>query len=237
MDIYDPFGFAQGHGECIESMRKKRVYLIILALMLLGVFSALFVYPQYINGLLGKTGIIPSSIRIPEVPFQLGLDLQGGMHLVYQADLSQIQSGEYNSAMAGLRDVIERRVNLFGVKEPLVQTEGSGKEQRLIVELAGVLDFQEAVRLIGQTPYLEFAEQEENYEEVLENNRKVIEAQEGSLENPFAATPLTGRYLERAELSFDSITQESQFQLQFGGEGEKLLEDRKKKVFAPSPSN
>ena len=206
-------------------MRKKRVYFIVLALMVLGVSSALFVYPQYINGLLGKTGVIPAFVRIPEVPFQLGLDLQGGMHLVYQADLTQIQSGEYDSAMAGLRDVIERRVNLFGVKEPLVQVEGSGKEQRLIVELAGVLDFNEAVRLIGQTPYLEFAEQKENAAEVIENNKKVIEAQEGSLENPFAPTSLTGRYLKRAELSFDSITQESQVQLQFDEEGAKLFED------------
>ncbi len=210
-------------------MRKKRVYLVLLALLILGALSALFVYPQYVNGLLGKTGIIPSFVRIPEVPFQLGLDLQGGMHLVYQADLSQIQSTEYDSAMAGLRDVIERRVNLFGVKEPLVQTEGSGKEQRLIVELAGVLDFQEAVRLIGQTPYLEFAEQKENYEEVIENNRKVIEDQEGNLENPFAPTPLTGRYLERAELAFDSITQESQVQLQFDPEGAKLFEELTRK--------
>ena len=206
-------------------MRKKRVYLIILALIILGVSSAIFVYPQYVNRLIEKVGFIPSFVRIPEVPFQLGLDLQGGMHLVYQADLSKIQSAEYDSAMAGLRDVIERRVNLFGVKEPLVQTEGSGGEQRLIVELAGVLDFQEATRLIGQTPYLEFAEQKENYEEVIANNQKVIEAQEGNLENPFAATPLTGRYLERAELSFDSITQESQVQLQFDEEGAKLFEE------------
>lgn len=206
-------------------MRKKRAYLIILALMILCVIFALFVYPQYANRLVEKVGFLPSFVRIPEIPFQLGLDLQGGMHLVYQADLSQIQSGEYDSAMAGLRDVIERRVNLFGVKEPLVQTEGSGKEQRLIVELAGVLDFQEAVRLIGQTPYLEFAEQKENYEEVIEKNRKVIETGEGSLENPFAPTPLTGRYLDRAELSFDSITQESLVQLQFDKEGAKLFED------------
>lgn len=210
-------------------MRKKRVYLIVLALVILGVSSAFFVYPQQINGLLEKASFLPSFIHIPEIPFQLGLDLQGGMHLVYQADLSQIQSEEYDSAMQGLRDVIERRVNLFGVKEPLVQVEGSGKEQRLIVELAGVLDFQEATRLIGQTPYLEFAEQKENYEQIIENNRKTIETQEGSLENPFAPTPLTGRYLERAELSFDSITQESLVQLQFNQEGAKLFEELTKK--------
>lgn len=206
-------------------MRKKRVYLIILALLALGLGSALFVYPQQINGLLEKASFLPSFIRIPEVPFQLGLDLQGGMHLVYQADLSQIKSGEYDSAMQGLRDVIERRVNLFGVKEPLVQVEGSGDSQRLVVELAGVLDFQEATRLIGQTPYLEFAEQKENYEQIIENNKKAIEAKEGSLENPFAPTPLTGRYLDKAELSFDPITQESLIQLQFNQEGAQLFEE------------
>lgn len=203
-------------------MRKKRVYLIIFGILVLGLAAGIFVYPGYVNNLIEKAQL---SLHLPEVPFQLGLDLQGGMHLVYQADLSQIQAGEYDSAMQGLRDVIERRVNLFGVKEPLVQTEGSGKEQRLIVELAGVLDFAEATRLIGQTPYLEFAEQKENYEEVLENNRKVIEAQEGNLENPFNPTPLTGRYLERAELSFDSITQESLVQLQFDDEGARLFEE------------
>lgn len=210
-------------------MRKKRVYLIILALILLGALSALFVYPQSVNNLIKKANFLPSFIRIPEIPFQLGLDLQGGMHLVYQADLSKIQPAEYNSAMTGLRDVIERRVNLFGVKEPLVQTEGSGKEQRLVVELAGVLDFQQAVKLIGQTPYLEFAEQKENYQDILANNKKVIEAKEGNLENPFAATPLTGRYLDKAELSFNSITQESQVQLQFNGEGAQLFEELTKK--------
>jgi preprotein translocase subunit SecD len=210
-------------------MRKKRVYVIILALMVLGIGSALFIYPQSINSLLGRVGFLPSFVRVPELPFQLGLDLQGGMHLVYQADLSKIQSGEYDSAMAGLRDVIERRVNLFGVTEPLVQVEGSGRDQRLLVELAGVLDFQEAAKLIGQTPYLEFAEQKANYEEVIANNQKVVEAQEGTLENPFAATPLTGRYLERAELSFDSLTQESQVQLQFNGEGAQLFEELTKK--------
>lgn len=204
-------------------MRKKRTYLAILGILVLGLAAGIFVYPQYVNNLIEK--VRPSLFHVPEVPFQLGLDLQGGMHLVYQADLSQIQAGEYDSAMQGLRDVIERRVNLFGVKEPLVQTEGSGKEQRLIVELAGVLDFQEATRLIGQTPYLEFAEQKENYEEIIESNRKVIEAQEGNLESPFSPTPLTGRYLERAELSFDSITQESLVQLQFDDEGAKLFEE------------
>jgi preprotein translocase subunit SecD len=60
-----------------------------------------------------------------------------------------------------LRDTIERRVNLFGVSEPIVQVEqgglfGSEKEQRLIVELPGVTDVNEAIKKIGETPTLEF---------------------------------------------------------------------------------
>ena len=72
------------------------------------------------------------------MPFKLGLDLQGGVHLTYKADLSAIKPSEINDAMEGLRDVIERRVNAFGVGEPLVQVEKSaGGDQRLIVELPG----------------------------------------------------------------------------------------------------
>ena len=55
--------------------------------------------------------------------FKLGLDLSGGTHLVYKADTSQIAPGDISSAMLSLRDVIERRINLFGVSEPIVQVE------------------------------------------------------------------------------------------------------------------
>src|SRR3989344_1002580 len=78
-------------------------------------------------------------------PFRLGLDLKGGAHLVYQADTSSIASSDVAEAMAGVRDIIERRVNLFGVAEPVVQTENVGGERRLIVELAGVFDVREAI--------------------------------------------------------------------------------------------
>ena len=73
-----------------------------------------------------------------EIPFRLGLDLQGGTHLIYQADLSGIDNADRKNALDGLRDVIERRVNLFGVSEPVIQIEE--QSQRLIVELAGVKD-------------------------------------------------------------------------------------------------
>lgn len=96
--------------------------------------------------------------------YHLGLDLKGGTHLVYEADTSQVGSQDRESAVEGVRDVIERRVNAFGVAEPVVQTnKGEGSEYRIIVELAGVSDVNQAIQMIGETPLLEFKEQNPEY--------------------------------------------------------------------------
>ncbi len=97
-----------------------------------------------------------------KLDYKLGLDLKGGAHLTYQADMSKVSPEDRTSAIDGVRDVIERRVNAFGVSEPLVQTSVAGGKYRLIVELAGVFDVQEAIKQIGLTPLLEFKEQNPN---------------------------------------------------------------------------
>ncbi|MBT4277859.1 protein translocase subunit SecD [Candidatus Falkowbacteria bacterium] len=101
---------------------------------------------------------------MPDIPFRLGLDLQGGTHLVYEANLQDIEGGdkEKTAALEGVRDVIERRINAFGVSEPIIQTNHSGDNWRIVVELAGVHNVSEAIKMIGETPILEF--KEENYE-------------------------------------------------------------------------
>jgi len=202
-------------------MVKKKVYLIAAFIFLLAFLAANFSYPYSWNQWIGFP-------RFPEVPFQLGLDLQGGVHLLYQADLSRIPEEERTEAMAGLRDVIARRVDLFGVKEPVVQVQGD----RLIVELAGVIDPAEAVRQIGQTPFLEFKEQrtEEETERILARQREIEEEIEDRyliFEDPFfKPTPLTGRYLKRAELGFDPIAHHRPLVLlQFDSEGAKIFEE------------
>lgn len=86
----------------------------------------------------------------------LGLDLQGGAHLIYEADTSQVDINDAEVAIAGVRDVIEKRVNALGVSEPVVQTSRSGGRLRVIVELAGVFDVNKAIEQIGATPLLEF---------------------------------------------------------------------------------
>ena len=204
-------------------MPKKKVYLITIFILILAFFLANLTYfLEYWNqsaDWVGARGV--SFPRLPEKPFKLGLDLQGGTHLIYEADLSNIAKEDYSSSMEGLRDVIERRVNLFGVREPMVQVQG----ERLVVELAGIKDPAEAIKMIGQTPYLEFREQKENYNEILEKNREVIETQEGQIEDPFKATILTGKYLKRSELGFDQTTNRPLVHLEFNEEGAKIFEE------------
>jgi preprotein translocase subunit SecD len=130
--------------------------------------------------------------------FRLGLDLQGGVHLVYRADTSEIPSYDVDEAMNGVRDVIERRVNLYGVSEPVVQTEKVRDEQRLIVELAGVFDTAEAIELIGATPYLEFRE-------LPRNEDGEIIATSTVLASDLVPSGLDGRYLSRASVQFDNL--------------------------------
>lgn len=108
--------------------------------------------------------------------FILGLDLRGGTHLTYLADLSNVNSQDYPSAMDGVKDVIERRVNIYGVSEPLVQTSKVGGEYRVIVDLADVKDTEQAIQMIGETPLLEFKE-EKSQEEI---DKEKLSAQGGS---------------------------------------------------------
>jgi len=155
--------------------------------------------------------------RILSVPFKLGLDLQGGVHLTYKADLSAIKPAEAADAMEGLRDVIERRVNAFGVGEPLVQVEKSaGGDQRLIVELPGVTNVNEAIKMIGETPFLEFKTENPNADKLTEEEKK-------DSSKVFVSSDLTGRYLKKAILDFDQTTFGPIISLEFNDEGGKLF--------------
>ncbi len=131
----------------------KRTVLILFLFLIAGSIS----YPQGANWAIDQfNGITNFEIRHVEYPIVLGLDLQGGTHLEYVADLSDVASEDQADAMEGVRDVIERRVNQMGVSEPLVQTSNAGDQHRLTVELAGVRDINEAIKMIGETPILEF---------------------------------------------------------------------------------
>jgi len=191
-----------------EIYSKKKIYLFNLAIISLTFLAFNFCFPQFLN--------LP---KFPRKDFKLGLDLQGGIHLVYQADLSQIDEKEKKSVMEGLKDILERRVNLFGAREPLIQVQG----ERIIVELPGVIDPARAIEEIGKTPYLEFREESEEFRTILEKEQKEIS--ESELSKLFKPTPLTGRYLKRAEAVLDPMTSEPTVSLEFNEAGAKIFED------------
>lgn len=185
-------------------------------------------------------------------PFKLGLDLAGGSHLVYEADVSKIDPLEVPELMNVLRDVIERRVNIFGVSEPIVQVESSSfvtdtPVERLVVELPGVTDVSQAVAEIGRTPLLEFklydAELDAQQQFTLDSLSSLtgsssepgavigsikVDGEEISKEPPFVDTGLTGRYLEAASLEFaggngGQLANEPLVSVRFSKEGGELF--------------
>jgi preprotein translocase subunit SecD len=119
--------------------RNNIIFMIILVVTLV---AAAIVFPLNGGALFGK-------------PLQLGLDLKGGVHLVYQADLSKVSAADQNAAMDSDVAAITQRVDAFGVTNPTIQREGS---DRIVVELAGINDIEKAKQLIGQTAVLEFGE-------------------------------------------------------------------------------
>jgi protein-export membrane protein SecD len=147
---------------------------------------------------------------------KLGLDLAGGTELVYKADTSAI-AGDKQGALNSLRDVIDRRVNLFGVAEPLVQLEHSSvvagaQEDRLLVELPGVTDVKAAVDAIGKTPVLEFR----------------LAKSSAATTTDFVPTGLTGEFVKSAELQFGNGSQSALATpvvvLHFTADGAKLFQ-------------
>ena len=162
----------------VKTVSRKQVKWRVAGIAVLFVVSLAIVLPGYVNR--GITWVnAKTNLGVPTLPangFNLGLDLQGGVQLQYAADVSDIAPADRADSVEGVRDVIERRVRGgLGVSEPLVQTTRVGEEYRVIVELPGVTDVKEAIKLIGETPVLEFKEQNS------EPTRKLTDAEKKEL--------------------------------------------------------
>jgi preprotein translocase subunit SecD len=193
-------------------------YTAVMVLIVAGVL-AFFVYNTT-----GKNG---------RFDFKLGLDLSGGTQLIYDADTSKLNQAQVNDSLAALQTVIERRVNSFGVSEPVVQIEqggalgGGGK--RLIVELPGVTDIDKAVAIIGQTPTLDFKLVKQGFE--ASTTLASSTAPGGLVVNPaaFEDTGLTGEYLSSASLQFGNgsgvLSTQPVVQVNFNTKGAQLFAD------------
>lgn len=149
-----------------------------------------------------------------DLEFKKGLDLAGGTHLVFSADVKNIPNDSRNQALESLRGVIERRVNLYGVAEAVVQTAKTSEDYRVIVEIPGVTDTAAALELIGKTAELTFREISTATEE------GKIATESALVYGPFQKeTDLSGRDLKRASPVFDPQTSEPVVQLNFNDEG------------------
>jgi len=163
-------------------------------------------------------------IAPPEIQFlgidkkiytHLGLDLLGGTQLVLEADMKDIVPADRTTALESIREIIDRRVNFFGVAEPVIQTAQVGESFRIIVELPGVKNIKQAVATIGQTAQLEFREF---------NEEATAAAVFPTLENTLAVG-ITGRDLKKAEVVFNSTTGEPNVGFEMTDAGGKKFAD------------
>jgi len=212
---------------------RRKIFLLTLSIFILAALAGFLDYPKawnksadWLNAKKNRIAVVKTMPNIPQFlnkPFRLGLDLQGGTHLVYSADISQISGGQVNEAMQGVRDVIERRINAFGVSEPVVQVDQVGNNYRLVVELAGVKDINAAIQMIGETPSLDF--RMENPQAAAQNATVDQGTGQVTLQDPFGPpTELTGKYLKNAQLGFDPNTGKPEIDLQFDDKGAQIFE-------------
>lgn len=190
-------------------MTQRKKSLLLLTLVLIATISAgIFVMPSAGAPIYGSVKM-PNLILNNYKPWRLGLDLVGGSALLYDVDLTNIPAEDYQSVTAGLRDVIERRINLFGVSEPKVAVVQKGNQYQLLVEIAGEKDLAKAAAQIGETPVLDF---------------RINCAIKNETELSCDTTKLTGRHIKSAQLKFDAL-QKPIISLTFDKEGSQIFSD------------
>ena len=132
---------------------RKKMRMKFAGVVLLAAIVGVIAYPQALRR------ITPVYDAVNALKISLGLDLQGGIHIEYDADVSNIDPDKVADALIAAQDVIERRVNAFGVGEPVVQVANRGTDHRIIVELPGIKDIEQAKQKIKDAPLLEFKEE------------------------------------------------------------------------------
>ena len=200
---------------------------ILLAAMMLAFFVA---QPESFDNEGASTSIFP---------FKFGLDLVGGSHLVYKADISELEPAEIPESMRALQNVLEKRLNPVGTSEVQVRTESasvfaenSENEQRVIIEIPNVTDPQEAKDLIGLIPLLEFKIQRpfDEAERILAEAGLSATSTEAQIiasgieqDALYANTDLTGRYVEKASVAQDQLSGETVVVINFSGDGKDIF--------------
>lgn len=146
---------------------------------------------------------------------KLGLDLQGGSSLIFEADTTKLVAADIQDSVNSARDIIEKRVNLFGVSEPVVQTVKTGSIYRITVDLPGINNVSQAVSLIGQTAQLQFTEEATDSAKIASDSSIFSQLTKPS--------GLTGKEVKKAQVVYNSQTGKPEVQLAFTPEGAKMF--------------
>lgn len=194
-----------------KNLTRSQVIWRVSGIAILFVVCVLIIIPNQANKVINSINS-KTNIGIPVLGskgFNLGLDLQGGAHLVYEADVDNVPQQDRTDSVEGVRDVIERRVRGgIGVSEPLVQTTRVGDEYRVIVELPGIDEISDAIKMIGETPVLEFkeenneppreltSEEKQELEDFNDEADKKVEIVQQDLRNKISFTEVVSRYSE-----------------------------------------
>jgi protein-export membrane protein SecD len=218
----------QKQSKSLFSSKKARLRFTLFLVLVFAVISFLGsagnYYNQFSDVLAKKTNNIVILPKTVEIPFVLGLDLQGGSQLTYEADVKNIPEKDRATSLEGVRDVIERRVNSTGVSEPVIQVNRSmNGDYRVIVELAGIKDVNEAIKMIGETPLLEFKETTVVPAEITKTGSSTAAATtDAGL--AWKNTELSGKNLKNATLKFNPNDGSPEVALVFDEEGSKKFE-------------
>lgn len=197
----------------------KNPRLLFAFIILLTLFSAFINLPGHIKY---NANYLANRFSLgKELSFRQGLDLKGGVSITFKAEVEKLPAGERDKALESARSVIERRINLYGVSEPLIQTAKVNEDSRIIVELPGVTDVNQAISLIGATALLTFWESVATVSaEIATSSAYPINAEIAGI-GPIKQTDLSGKDLSASSVVFDPNTGKPQVQIRFNSTGGK----------------
>lgn len=174
--------------------KQHKVFIYICLLAICSLYIALpakignFALPR-INYKIGKLDL-SKPIEIKQ-----GLDIRGGVQVTLLADMSQTPDDQKSEAIESLREVVGRRVDLYGVSESSIKTVQNNKDYRLVLELPGVTNSEQALNLIGETAQMEFAFPQYQEGKTATDPATLV---------GFSPSDLTGADLKRAQVTFQT---------------------------------
>lgn len=202
----------------MSRQKLNQLFLLILGIFFVSLFLSLPREIKIFGRQLPELNLSFGPIKFNrDLKIKQGLDLQGGTRVVLKADMENIEEQDRSTAHEAVRSVISRRVDLYGVSETNIKTSKSGDEYRLIVELPGIDQPQEALDLIGQTARLVFASPNFEVPPASPSADPVLTG--------FTPTDLTGADLKRAQVTFETDNRQPGVSLEFKETGREKFAD------------